>query len=198
MKKWLLLPLLMVATSQLFAAPTQTIKNLQTAYSGESNASSKYAQFAVKADKEGYKAVAALFRAASMAEKIHAGHDAKQLIALKAKPKMKHDMVVLKSTAENLKAAIKGENYEATVMYPSFVKEAKASGQKDAVIAFASDSAVEISHRALYTKTLKNLSKMKVAATFYVCPVCGYTVDKLSFTNCPVCETASSKFKVIK
>ncbi|MHB1460372.1 MAG: rubrerythrin family protein [Armatimonadota bacterium] len=198
MKKWLLLPLLMVATSQLFAAPTQTIKNLQTAYNGESNASYRYAQFAVKADKEGYKAVAALFRSASIAEKIHAKNHAKQLTVLKAKPVMKLDKPVVKSTAENLKAAIKGENYEATVMYPSFIKQAKASSQKGAMMTFAYANAAEVGHRALYTKALKNLAKMKAAATFYVCPVCGYTVDKLSFTNCPVCATASGKFKAVK
>lgn len=198
MKKWLLLSLLVVAASQVFAAPTQTINNLQTAYNGESNASYKYSQFAIKADKEGYKAVAALFRATSMAETIHAGRDAKALMALNAKPLMKLDKVVLKSTAENLKAAIKGENYEATVMYPAFIKEAKASAQKGAMMAFASAGAVEIGHRDLYTKALKNLPKMKAAATFYVCPVCGNTADNLSFANCPVCDTPKDKFIAVK
>lgn len=94
-----------------------TKDNLKTSFAGESQANRKYLAFAKKADEEGYKGVAKLFRAAAEAETLHA---LSQLNALG----------MVNTTAENLKAAIEGETYEFTVMYPGFIAEAEAGEEK--------------------------------------------------------------------
>src|SRR5512135_398155 len=109
-------------------ATETTLKNLQTAFNGESNAAAKYAEFARQADKEGYGRVASLFRAASRAEQIHAANHAKVLEKLAAKPVAKIEPVHVGTTAENLRVAIAGEEYERDVMYPDFIQEATKQG----------------------------------------------------------------------
>ena len=91
------------------AEQTQTLKNLQTAFEGESNAAVRYAAFAKKAAEEGYARVATLFRAASRAEQIHAASHSKVIAALGAEAKAGIAEPVVGSTAENLAAAKKGE-----------------------------------------------------------------------------------------
>src|SRR4030042_1904597 len=98
---------------------SQTSKNLQAAFAGESQASRKYLYFAEKADEEGHKQIARLFRAASDAETVHARNHLKV-------------MQGIKSTNDNLKAAIGGEHYEFTKMYPDFMKQADVEGDKKA------------------------------------------------------------------
>ena len=122
-----------------------TEKNLKAAFAGESQASRKYQAFAKKAEEEGYTAVARLFRAASEAEAIHAYSE------LKA-------MGGVKSTAENLQAAIDGETYEFTSMYPEFIKEAEAEGAKDAKRVFNLANEAEKVHAQLYKKALDSLA----------------------------------------
>src|SRR5512132_302992 len=118
--------------SPTVAAPTQTLINLQAAYEGESNASVKYSAFAIRAEVEGYFRAAALFRAATRAEQVHAAHHARILTKNGATPVAVFHPFEVKSTAENLAAAKAGEEYERDVMYADFLKEAEASRQKEA------------------------------------------------------------------
>ncbi|NLI12470.1 rubrerythrin family protein [Pelotomaculum propionicicum] len=161
-----------------------TEKNLKTSIAGESQANRKYAAFAKKADEEGYPAVAKLFRAASEAEAIHA---AAQLRAIGA----------VKSTAENLKAAIEGETYEFTQMYPGFIAKAEEEGSKQAKIAFNQANEAEKVHAALYTKVLDSLES-KPEVEFYLCTVCGNIVENEAPDKCRICNAPKKAFKKVE
>lgn len=158
-----------------------TENNLKAAFAGESQANRKYLAFAAKADQEGYPAVAKLFRAAAEAEAIHA------LSELKA-------MGGIKSTAENLQAAISGETYEFTEMYPGFIKEAEAEGNNQAKVAFNFANEAEKIHADLYQKALDALEK-KEDVEYYLCPVCGYIHERTAPEKCPICGAKGGAFK---
>jgi len=96
-----------------------TLENLQAAFNGESNANAKYTAFAAKAEAEGYKSVATLFRATAMSEGIHAKKHAAVIVKMGAVPKADIAQPDVKSTKENLEAALAGETYEKGTMYPS-------------------------------------------------------------------------------
>lgn len=189
------------------AAPTheQTLKNLLTAFNGESNASARYAAFAKKADEEGYLKVASLFRAASRAEQIHANNHAEVIKKLGGVAEAKIEPGEVKTTVENLQFAIAGELYEIDVMYPDFIKEAEMQQNKAALRSFKFAIEAEKTHARLYTKALehiqhcvdKSCQKLSNKATYYVCPVCGYTADKAEFERCPVCGVVKEKFEQI-
>jgi len=174
----------------------KTLNNLQTAFNGESNAHARYVAFADKADKEGYGEVASLFRAAAKAEEIHAGNHATVIKKMGATPQAKIGTPEVKSTKENLEAAIKGESYERDTMYPEFLKQARAEGNKDAVKTFNQARTAEIEHAKLYTEALGRLAQLKGTKSkeFAVCPVCGFTSAKVDFAKCPSCFTPKEKF----
>ncbi len=174
-----------------------TIKNLQTAFNGESNASARYAAFARKAEEEGFHKAASLFRAASRAEQIHASNHAGVLTRMGTAPKAEIETPVVKSTAENLKAAIAGEEYERDIMYPGFIQEAEAQKNTAALRTFNYALEAETEHARLFTQALAQLAAMKNKATYYVCATCGYTVEKLEFDRCPVCNHPKEKFEAI-
>src|SRR5260370_5219664 len=110
--------------SNIASASTTTLENMQAAFNGESNAHIRYLAFAKHADNEGYGEVASLFRAAARAEEIHARNHAVVIKEMGAVPQAKIDSPEMKSTRENLEAAIKGESYERDTMYPAFLKQA--------------------------------------------------------------------------
>ena len=112
------------------------MSNLQTAFNGESNAHARYLAFAVKADAEGYAGVASLFRAAARAEEIHAGNHAAVIKDFGGIPVAKLEDPGVKSTRENLEAALKGENYERDVMYPAFLSQATSDASAEALRTF--------------------------------------------------------------
>jgi len=162
-----------------------TIDNLKTAFAGESQANRRYLAFAKKADEEGHPQVARLFRAAAAAETVHA------LAHLRV-------LAEVKSTAENLQVAINGENYEATVMYPDFIKEAEAAGERKAVNTFSNACEVEVTHEALYREALETLGKTEEEQyEYYICPVCGHTHKRSAPDRCPICGTPGSRFEKI-
>ncbi len=179
------------------AAPSKTLDNLMAAYNGESNAHAKYVEFAKKADQEGFAGAAALFRAAAQAEEIHAKNHADVIKKLGGTPKADIKLPEMKTTAENLKAAIEGETYERDKMYPEFIAEARAAGNKDAVRTFNFAVSAEAEHAKLYTDASTGLETWKAAKTFYVCPVCGKTVSVIDFSKCPVCFTAADKYSKV-
>ena len=161
-------------------AGSQSEKNLREAFAGESQANRRYLAFAKKADEEGYKQVAKLFRAAAEAETVHAHAHLRALGGIKA-------------TKENIQEAIAGETHEFKNMYPEFLAKAKQEGIKPAEISFDYANQVEKIHAALYEKALANLGKNE-AVDYYVCPVCGNTVEGKAPDECPICGTAGSKF----
>ncbi len=186
-----------MSTSATPAGAGKTAANLQAAFNGESNAHVRYVAFAEKADAEGYHRAASLFRAAARAEQIHAANHAAVIRRMGLTPEAHIETPVVKSTRENLKAAIAGETYERDVMYPNFIKEAEAEKNTAAVRTFQHALEAETEHARLYTDAIDNLGKMKTAATYHVCPVCGYTCEDLSFQRCPVCMTPKEKFEAI-
>ena len=125
-----------------------TSDNLQAAFAGESQANRKYLAFAAKADAEGHPQIAKLFRAAAAAETVHAHAHLRV-------------MGGVKDTKQNLQAAIAGEAHEFKEMYPGFIKEAEAEGNKAAVISFRNANAVEKTHHDLYSKALEALEAGK-------------------------------------
>ncbi len=159
---------------------SQTEKNLREAFAGESQANRRYLAFAKKAEQEGFNQVAKLFRAAAEAETVHAHAHLRVLGGIR-------------STKENLGEAISGETHEFKKMYPEMIAKAKEEGQKQAEISFDYANQVEKIHAALYENALANLGKNK-QADYYVCPVCGYTVEEKTPDTCPICQTPGSKF----
>ncbi len=157
-----------------------TKQNLETAFAGESQANRKYLAFAEQADQEGYPQAAKLFRAAAEAETIHAHNHLKE-------------MGVVKSTAENLNAAIDGETDEFENMYPGFIEQARTEGNQGAERSFNFANEVEKIHAQLYKETLKNLDN-QTDKDYYVCQICGNTIANEAPDKCPVCGAPQNKF----
>ena len=157
-----------------------TEKNLGDAFAGESQANRKYLAFAKQADQEGHKQVAKLFRAAAEAETVHAHAHLRTLGGIG-------------KTVENLKTAIAGETHEFKKMYPEFIAEAQKEGNKAAERTFSFANEVEKIHAGLYQKALDNLGK-NADVDYYVCSVCGMTVEKEAPEKCPVCGAAKKAF----
>lgn len=163
---------------------SKTFEDLAAAFAGESQARNKYMAFAKKAEEEGYPQVARLFRAAAYAEYIHAQNHFKA-------------MEEIRSTAENLQAAIKGENYEVVTMYPPFIQDAIDEGNKRAKTSFEWAWEVEKTHEALYREALECLGKEDESYEYYVCPVCGHTHKRGAPDRCPVCGTPGARFEKV-
>ncbi|MDL1959333.1 MAG: rubrerythrin family protein [Deltaproteobacteria bacterium] len=159
---------------------TKTEQNLLEAFAGESQANRRYLAFAKRAGKEGYPQIAKLFRAVAEAETVHA---------------LAHLRVLgqVKSTAENLGAAIEGETHEFTNMYPAMIDTAKEEGNKAAELTFSYANQVEKVHADLYQKALDKLEAIE-ETDYYVCAVCGYTCEKEPPGRCPVCGAKSQAF----
>ncbi|MFW5986960.1 MAG: rubrerythrin family protein [Methanohalophilus sp.] len=160
-----------------------TLENLEGAFAGESMANRKYLAFAKKADDEGYPQIAKLFRAAAAAETVHA-HNHLEI------------MNGIKSTEENLREAIEGETYEFEEMYPAFITQAKKEDNGKAAWSFDVANQVEAIHAELYKKALDNAGNNK-EVDYYVCEVCGNTVENGAPDVCPICGAPASKFKKI-
>lgn len=166
---------------------SDTEKNLETAFAGESQANRKYLAYSKKADDEGYRQIARLFRAVAAAETIHAHNHFKI-------------MEGVKTTDENLMAAIEGEHYEFTKMYPEFIEQANKEENKKAARSFNWANEVEKIHGELYTNFLERLKAGEELEEkdFYVCGVCGYTVEGEVQDNCPICRAVKDKFMKIE
>ena len=158
-----------------------TNENLATAFAGESQANRKYLAFARQAEKEGHPQIARLFRAAAEAETLHA---------------LAHlgNMGGVGTTLQNLEAAVKGETYEFTEMYPPMVEQAAAEGHKaKKMLDFAARA--EKVHAGLFRQALealragKDLSQMEV----YLCPFCGDVEFGVPPEKCPICGAPAAK-----
>lgn len=178
-------------------AKAKTAANLQDAFNGESNATARYAAFSKKANEEGFKEIALLFKAASLAEKIHANNHKAVLEEMGVVVKPATIDVKVQSTKENLEFAIKGETYEAITMYPNFLKDANAAGNQLALISLNYAYKTEKKHKALYELALSALNSNKtntLASTFYVCPTCGNTYETTAPKRCGISMTGGEKF----
>lgn len=160
----------------------ETKDNLKDAFAGESQANQKYRAFAKKAEKDGFPNIAKLFQTTAEAERIHAeGH----LGALDG----------IGSTAENLQAAIDGETYEFTEMYPPMLVKADSEGHKaKRMFKFAVDA--EAVHAELYKLALEAVKQGKDidASEIYLCPVCGHIELKKPTDKCPICNLQADKY----
>ena len=168
---------------------TKTEANLQAAFAGESMARNKYSYFASKAKKDGYVQIAAIFEETAANEKEHA----------KMWYKLLNDGIG--STAENLKAAAEGENYEWTDMYAQFAKDARAEGFEEIAKLFEGVAAIEKEHEERYRKLLANVENglvfSKDGDTIWQCANCGHIcIGKQAPEVCPVCAHPQSYFQV--
>ncbi|HAH63577.1 MAG TPA: rubrerythrin family protein [Treponema sp.] len=168
---------------------SKTETNLQTAFSGESQAHAKYSYFASKARKDGYEQIAAIFEETAGNEKEHA----------KLWFKLLHNGIG--TTAENLEAAADGEHYEWTDMYAGFAKTAKEEGFDAIAKLFEGVAAIEKTHEERYLKLLKNVKDgivfSKDGDTIWQCRNCGHiVVGKKAPDVCPVCAHPQSYFQI--
>lgn len=157
----------------------KTIDNLLEGFAGESQATRKYSIYAKKAEKDGYINASKLFKAAALAEEIHA---------------QRHLEVAGKvgNTAENLQDAVDGETYEFESMYPTFLKEADPEKDKAAIQSFTYAMEAEKVHAKLYKEALDNLDD-KEEVFYYLCPVCG-NIEKFVPETCSICNVPGTKF----
>lgn len=178
-------------------AKEKTITNLQEAFNGESNATARYAAFSKKAAEEGYKEIALLFKAASYAEKIHAGNHKAILEEMGVAVKPATIDVKVLSTKENIEFAIKGETYEATTMYPNFLKDANTAGNQLALITLNYAYKTEKKHKEFYEQALAALISNQantLPSTYFVCPTCGNTYETTAPKRCGISMTSGEKF----
>ena len=169
---------------------TQTEKNLEAAFAGESQARNKYTYFASRAKKDGFEQIAALFLETADNEKEHAKLWFKELNGIG-------------DTAQNLAAAAEGENYEWTDMYDRVAKDADAEGFHELAEKFRKVGAIEKAHEERYRTLLKNVEMQKVfekgEEAIWECRVCGHLViGRKAPEVCPVCGMSQSFFEVRK
>ena len=169
---------------------SKTEQNLMTAFAGESQARNKYTYFASKAKKEGYEQIAAIFQETADNEKEHAKMWFKLL-----------NGGDIGSTAENLKAAADGENYEWTDMYAGFAETAREEGFTKIAYLFEEVAKIEKEHEQRYLKLLENVKDGKVfeagEVKIWKCRNCGHIVVGTSAPEvCPVCNHPRAYFEI--
>ncbi|WP_036608664.1 rubrerythrin [Oribacterium sp. P6A1] len=167
---------------------TQTAKNLEIAFAGESEARNKYTYFASKAKKEGFEQIAALFLKTAENEKEHAKLWYKELYGIG-------------DTAENLETAANGENYEWTDMYDGFAKTADEEGFHELAEKFRGVAEIERHHEERYRALLNNVKAKQVfeksEVKIWECRNCGHIVVGTKAPDiCPVCDHPQSFFEV--
>lgn len=167
---------------------TQTEKNLEAAFAGESQARNKYSYFASRAKKDGFEQIAAIFQQTADNEKEHAKMWLKELSGIG-------------STAENLAAAADGENYEWTDMYDGFAKTAEEEGFLELAAKFRLVAAIEKRHEQRYRALLHNIEAQEVfkksEVKVWECRNCGHiVVGKEAPEVCPVCAHPQSYFEL--
>lgn len=161
-----------------------TKENLKAAFAGESQAHMKYILFADKAEEEGYKNMARLFRAIAFAERVHAANHLQTLNGINL-------------TIENLDVAMEGERFEVNEMYPAYKVVAELQDEKKAVKSINYALEAEKIHEALYAEAKEAAKGGKDidGRDIFICPVCGHTVLGQAPARCPICGVLGEKFK---
>jgi len=173
------------------------IHSLIVAYLGEITASAKYAAYAQKAQEEGYDNITLLFRATSVAEKIHAGGHQSALVELGASIPDLNPHITVRSTIENLKDAIAGESFEIASLYPELMSGVPTVSDQLARISLNFTFKVEQKQLVYYEKALTALLHNKTDALpnrYYVCSTCGYTYESAVPEHCDVSMTNGERF----
>jgi rubrerythrin len=186
--------------NQLILTKNKTIENMQSAYKGEVTATAKYEAFAIKAEKEGYHDIATLYKAVSCAESIHAQN---HLIVIEdagaANPIITPHFTV-KTTKENLEDDINGEAYEATTMYPEFLKMATEANNQIAFLSLSYAMKTEEKHKHFFEQALGDLNAnmlISLPTKYYVCPDCGNTYSNAP-NHCDFSLTKKENFLVFE
>lgn len=162
-------------------------ENLAAAFAGESQANRKYLAFAKKAEEEGYPQIGKLFKAAAAAETVHA-HNHLRI------------MGGINSTKENVLEAVAGETHEFTEMYPAFLEVAAEEGENQASWSFNIANEVEKIHAGFFKAAAKAIEAdgdMK-AVDYYICKVCGNTVEGKPTEKCPICNASENAFFLVE
>lgn len=175
-----------------------TIDFLHSAFGGESMAHMRYSIWAEAAEKEGFKNVSRLFKAVSYAEWVHARNHFNVL-----KDNIGASGVTAgggfgnQKTVDNLQWAMEGELHEIKQMYPVYLEAARFQSEKDAERSFHFAVEAEKQHAGLYKKAREAVAKGSDISDdkFYVCPICGHTVEKGAPDVCPICGAKGSTFK---
>jgi len=187
----------------------ETIKNLAKAFVGESQARNRYTMYAKIAQKEGFEQIADIFLQTAEQEKEHASWLLKLINQLKGTTNENLDEItieasvptILKNTAENLKAAIAGENHEYTSMYPEFANLAEKEGLKEIAARLRCIAKAEAHHEERYKKLLTEIEKKSVfkkeKKVYWLCRKCGYVHEGTEPPiKCPSCDHPSNYFQI--
>jgi len=189
----------------------QTLKNLAKAFVGESQARNRYTYYAKIAKKEGYEQIAAIFLETAEQEKTHAKRIFEHIQELKKSENLDKELneieieavvpTIYKDTIENLKAAISGENYEHTTMYPEFADIAEKEGYTKIAARLRSIAVGEKYHEGRYKKLLKELENSSIfkkqEKNIWVCRECGYVQEgEEPQEKCPSCDHPKSFYQV--
>lgn len=164
---------------------TMTKENLKQAFAGESQAHMRYTIFADRAEEEGFKDVARLFRAIAYAERVHASN---HLEALNGKG----------LTIDNLDVAIEGENFEVKEMYPAYKAVADLQEEEKALKSMHYALEAEKIHATLYLKAkeaVKEGKDLEIEEEINICSICGHTVVGKAPERCPICNVPKERFK---
>ncbi|MBM7623799.1 rubrerythrin [Sporohalobacter salinus] len=180
---------------------TETEKNLLKAFAGESQARNRYTYFASQAKKEGYNQISNIFKETARNEKEHAKRFFKFLKGGEVEITASFPAGVIGNTAENLKAAAAGENYEHTSMYPGFAEVAEEEGFTEIARVFREIAEVEEEHEERYLTLLDNVEKDKVfkrkEEVRWKCGNCGYVHEGEEAPEaCPACAHPQSYFEL--
>lgn len=180
---------------------TQTEKNILTAFAGESQARNRYTYFASKAKKEGYVQISKIFEETANHEREHAKRLFKMLEGGELEISASFPAGVIGTTAENLKEAASGENYEYSTMYPEFAATAKKEGFPEIAETFMSIAVAEQYHEECYLKLLNNIEKNQVfqraQTTTWKCQNCGYQHEGTEAPDeCPACAHPRDHFEL--
>jgi len=169
--------------------------NLLKAFAGESQARNKYEYFAKVAQKEGYRDIADHFQRAATNEVMHAKLELSMFNRMQTNSENNFG-----NTLENLKAAMAGENYENTTMYPDFAEIAKQDGEKEAARLFKAIGKVEVEHEKMYKSLIQRLESDSEYVSEddqepWICEKCGHIhYGKKAPVKCPVCDHPQEYF----
>lgn len=177
-----------------------TLTNLIEAHNGELNAESRYLAWAERAEADGCRGVASLFRAVAMAERVHATNQERVIRQLGGTPQVRVVAVVIGDTRQNLQDAQSGERYERETMYPEFIAAARREGLTDVSHALEVARLVEAEHADLFADALQTLeSEQQAPRRFAICSGCGRTRHlPLDDTECDFCQTPAGRFAVVQ
>lgn len=180
---------------------TQTEKNLLTAFTGESQARNRYTYFSSQAKKDGYVQISAIFAETADEEKEHAKRLFKFLEGGEVEVTAVFPAGVIGTTAENLKEAAMGENFEHSQMYPEFAKTAEEEGFTEIAVVFRSIARAEVGHEERYNRFLANIESgtvfKKAEKVTWRCRNCGYIHEGSEAPDkCPACAHLQAHFEL--